>query len=163
MIDNANDTKTANDPGFVGSSLFWGGRRGYGGVISKVAPGETACRRVTRKMSFLGNSDLWECADRMVKMMVPKGLGKHGQSLWKATMTGAKASEHDLALLETGCALLDRVHSCRDRLATEGLTVNGRYGQPVAHPLIEIERGAMAEFRAILKLLGLHERVPGGI
>jgi P27 family predicted phage terminase small subunit len=95
----------------------------------------------------------------MLKMM-PKGLGKHGQSLWKATMKGAKASEHDLALLETACRLLDRIHSCRGRLATEGLTVTGRYGQIVAHPLIEIERGAMAEFRACLKLLGLHEQVP---
>jgi P27 family predicted phage terminase small subunit len=99
----------------------------------------------------------------MVKLMTPKGLGKHGQNLFRATMKGAKASEHDLALLETACRLLDRIHDCRHRLATEGLTVNGRYGQPVAHPLVEIERAAMAEFRACLKLLGLHEKVPTGI
>jgi P27 family predicted phage terminase small subunit len=93
--------------------------------------------------------------------MLPKDLGKRGQSLWKATMKGAKASEHDLALLETACRLLDRIHECRDRLAKDGLVVAGRYGQLVAHPLIEIERAAMAEFRACLKLLGLHEQIPG--
>jgi P27 family predicted phage terminase small subunit len=97
----------------------------------------------------------------MLKMM-PKGLGKWGQSLWKATLKGAKAAPHDLVLLETACQLLDRIHTCREGLAKEGLTVTGRYGQPVAHPLIEIERGAMAEFRALLKLLGLHEKVPAG-
>lgn len=95
--------------------------------------------------------------------MIPKGLGKHGRSLWKLTLKGAKASEHDLVLLETACQLLDRIHNCRARLAKEGLTTVGRYGQPVAHPLIEIERGAMCEFRAILKLLGLHEKVPVGV
>jgi P27 family predicted phage terminase small subunit len=98
----------------------------------------------------------------MVKM-TPKGLGKFGQNLWKATMKGAKASEHDLALLETACQLLDRIHNCRDRLAKEGLTTVGRYGQPVTHPLVEVERSAMAEFRACLKLLGLHEQVPKGM
>ena len=93
--------------------------------------------------------------------MTPKDLGKHGKSLWKSTMKGSRASEHDLALLETACQLLDRIHDCRERLLKEGLTVKGRYGQPIAHPLVEIERVSMAEFRACVKLLGLHEQVPG--
>jgi P27 family predicted phage terminase small subunit len=92
----------------------------------------------------------------------PEKLGKWGRKLWLSTMKGSKAAEHDLALLETACRLIDRIHECRDRLAKEGLTVAGRYGQIVAHPLVEIERAAMAEFRQCLKLLGLHEEIPRG-
>jgi P27 family predicted phage terminase small subunit len=93
----------------------------------------------------------------------PVNMGKQGRKLWIATMKGAKAAEHDLVLLETACRSLDRLHICRARLATEGLTMAGRYGQPVAHPLIEIERVAAAEFRAALKLLGLHKQIPKGV
>jgi len=92
----------------------------------------------------------------------PANLGKQGRKLWVATMKGAKASEHDLVLLETACRALDRLHICRERLGVEGLTVTGRYGQAVAHPLIEIERVAATEFRAALKLLGLHKQIPKG-
>jgi P27 family predicted phage terminase small subunit len=90
----------------------------------------------------------------------PESLEKWGKNLWKHTMNNAQAAQHDLELLETACRSLDRLHICRERLSTEGLTVKGRYGQPVAHPLIEIERVAAAEFRAALKLLGLHKQIP---
>src|ERR1700752_860662 len=93
----------------------------------------------------------------------PEGLGKHGQSLRKATMRGAKSNEHDRVLLETACRLLDRIHACRARVAKEGLTSKGRFGQLVMHPALEIERHAMAEFRACIKLLGLHTQIPGAI
>jgi P27 family predicted phage terminase small subunit len=93
----------------------------------------------------------------------PKGLAKHGETLWKRTMMGSKALQHDLELLETACQLLDRIHQCRSSLATDGLVSHGRYGQPIAHPLIEIEARAMSEFRACLKMLGLHEQVPKGV
>jgi P27 family predicted phage terminase small subunit len=92
----------------------------------------------------------------------PQGLQKWGKTLWISTMTGAKAKQHDLELLETARRLLDRIHECRDTLATDGLVSRGRYGQLIQHPLIEVERTAMAEFRQCLKMLGLHEQVPKG-
>jgi P27 family predicted phage terminase small subunit len=91
----------------------------------------------------------------------PPKLGKWGRKLWLSTTKGARILEHDLQLLESACRLADRIQQCRTRLASEGLTVKGRYGQLVAHPLVEIERTASAEFRACLKLLGLHEQIPG--
>jgi P27 family predicted phage terminase small subunit len=93
----------------------------------------------------------------------PKGLAKQGKTLWERTMMGSKALQHDLELLESACRLLDRIHQCRELLATDGLTSRGRYGQIVMHPAIEIEARAMAEFRACLKMLGLHEQVPKGV
>jgi P27 family predicted phage terminase small subunit len=92
----------------------------------------------------------------------PKGLAKHGETLWKRTMGGARASQHDLELLESACRLLDRIHQCRETLATDGLTSRGRYGQIVMHPAVEIEGRAMSEFRQCLKALGLYEQVPKG-
>lgn|SRR5215510_137398 len=92
----------------------------------------------------------------------PKGLQKWGRNLWTCTMTGARAKQHDLELLETACRLLDRIHQCRETLATDGLVSRGRYGQLIQHPLIEVERTAIAEFRQSLKMLGLHEQVPKG-
>jgi P27 family predicted phage terminase small subunit len=93
---------------------------------------------------------------------VPESLGKHGLKLWKSTMTGARATPQDLVVLETACRLLDRIHDCREILAKEGLTSKGRFGQLVMHPALEIERYAMAEFRACLKLLGLADQIPKG-
>ena len=92
----------------------------------------------------------------------PKGLQKWGKDLWTCTMTGARAKQHDLELLATACHLLDRLHLCRETLATDGLVSRGRYGQLIQHPLLEVERCAMTEFRQCLKMLGLHEQVPKG-
>jgi P27 family predicted phage terminase small subunit len=93
----------------------------------------------------------------------PQGLQKWGNNLWKCTMTGARAKQHDLELLETACRLNDRIHACRATLATDGLVSRGRYGQLIQHPLIEVERTAMAEFRQCLKMLGLHEQASTGV
>jgi len=93
---------------------------------------------------------------------VPEMLGKHGLKLWKSTMNGAKASPHDLLLLETACRLADRIEECRRTVARDGLTSTGRHGQLIAHPLLEVESRAMVEFRACLKLLGLADKIPSG-
>jgi P27 family predicted phage terminase small subunit len=92
----------------------------------------------------------------------PEMLGKHGLKLWKAILNGAKAAPHDLVLLETACKLADRIEQCRQTVAKDGLTSRGRYGQLVAHPLLEVEGRAMTEFRACLKLLGLADKIPQG-
>ena len=92
---------------------------------------------------------------------VPKGLGDRGRRLWKATMNaGTRADEHDRQLIETACRLADRIDQCREILARDGLTSRGRYGQLVQHPLVEVERSAMAEFRQCLKLSGLSRQIP---
>jgi P27 family predicted phage terminase small subunit len=95
----------------------------------------------------------------------PKDLGERGLGLWNAVMKlnkGLKISQHEYLMLETLCHLADRIAECRASLKVQGLVSKGRYGQPISNPLLETEARSMAEFRHIVKLLGLSPEVARG-
>jgi P27 family predicted phage terminase small subunit len=101
-----------------------------------------------------------------MKFKHPTDLGERGRGLWTAVMhvnKGLKISQQEYLLLETLCHLADRIAECRSALKVQGLVSKGRYGQPISNPLLETEARSMAEFRHIVKLLGLAPEVTGGV
>jgi P27 family predicted phage terminase small subunit len=57
--------------------------------------------------------------------------------------------------LATGCRLFARMREAQKILKREGLTVKGRYGQPLPHPLVKVELDASAAMIRAFKSLNL--------
>ncbi|HYN08499.1 MAG TPA: P27 family phage terminase small subunit [Vicinamibacterales bacterium] len=62
---------------------------------------------------------------------------------------------HHIRLLVLACQAWDRGELARETLATEGLTVKNRFGEPKAHPAAGIARDATIAFARLLRELDL--------
>ncbi len=60
-----------------------------------------------------------------------------------------------LLLLQTALEAFDRMRGAQESIANDGATVNDRFGQVRAHPMITVERDARAAMLAALKALNL--------
>lgn len=90
----------------------------------------------------------------------PDHLGTRGRSFWTTVLSQYDIAGADLNLLQSACELLDRSHSARLLIETEGLTVQDRFGQAKSHPAVDIERSSLLGFVRIARELGLHVEVP---
>jgi len=87
----------------------------------------------------------------------PRHLNAEAAAWW-SEVAGAYALEpHHIKLLTLAAEAWDRYCGSRDRLADEGVTVEGREGGMRPHPCVAIERDARSAFAAIVKQLGLDE------
>jgi Phage terminase, small subunit len=76
---------------------------------------------------------------------------------WLESVTGEyMLEEHHSRILLLAAAAWDRANEAHERLAAEGLTVEGREGMKT-HPCIRIEREASEAFARFIKQLGLDE------
>jgi P27 family predicted phage terminase small subunit len=66
----------------------------------------------------------------------------------------------ELVLLKLALEAQDRAEQCRRRIKREGLTLRGRRGRVQAHPLLRVEKAAVAVMLDAFKQLGLGGRTP---
>ncbi len=95
----------------------------------------------------------------------PADLSPEAQALWRATTRVYELRPDELTLLRLALEALDRANQARQRLAEEGILLEGRYG-PRVHPAIAIERSATLTFARLMRQLGLDDaaavhRAPG--
>lgn len=87
----------------------------------------------------------------------PKHLGQESAAWWGEVVREYALESHHLKLLSLAAEAWDRYVGARDRLAVEGVTVDGREGGMRPHPCVAIERDARAAFAALIKQLGLDD------
>ncbi len=58
-------------------------------------------------------------------------------------------------LLATGLEAFDRMREAQKAIKADGATVQDRFGQPKAHPLLTVERDSRAQMLMCLKALNL--------
>ena len=94
----------------------------------------------------------------------PETLGKAGKKFWRSVLEDYVVDEtHHLRLLEIAATSLDRAEAAREKIEAEGVTIANRFKEIVAHPACNIERQAMAQFRASLRELALDCEVPSEV
>ncbi len=84
----------------------------------------------------------------------PEGLSESSSALWRELVPNHAKSPGRLALLETALMALDRAREVREILHRDGLLVDGGKLKHV-HPLVRVERDALAAFSRCWGLLGL--------
>jgi P27 family predicted phage terminase small subunit len=90
---------------------------------------------------------------------VPAGLSRGAQKAWRGYMADFDEwTRTDLSLLELALRSKDRAEQCRRRISAEGLTLRSRRGGTRLHPLVRVERDAIAFVLNTFKQLGLERR-----
>jgi len=79
---------------------------------------------------------------------------------WQGVVTSYEIEPHVLPLLTLAAEAWDRCKQAREALAEHGLTMPGRYGQPIARPEVGIERDSRIAFARMLRELALDVEPP---
>ncbi len=92
----------------------------------------------------------------------PSHLSERMQSYWQSVVREFLISDHQLEILRKACEASDRADEAREILASEGLTVEDRYGQARPHPASQIERDSRTAFARLIRELALEPGSDGG-
>jgi P27 family predicted phage terminase small subunit len=90
------------------------------------------------------------------KETAPSHLRPATRAWFEAVLAGYVMEEHHVRLLTLAGEAWDRNTEARERLAKDGLTIEGREGMKV-HPCVAIERDARAAFARLVAQLGLDD------
>jgi P27 family predicted phage terminase small subunit len=83
-------------------------------------------------------------------------LSPPSSALWRALLSDYEGwGKADLVLLELALRAHDQAAQCQRRIAREGITLRGKRGSVRAHPLLRVERQAVASAAAIFRQLNL--------
>jgi P27 family predicted phage terminase small subunit len=93
----------------------------------------------------------------------PSHLSKHSRALWRTITTNFTLEATETELLRLGLEALDRCEQARVLLAEDGIVTRGRYGQPVAHPALAVERDSRLAAARLFKQLALPEALSESI
>lgn len=86
----------------------------------------------------------------------PKNLKESGRKFWNSVLSEYEFEKsHDYELLAQTCECLDRIDQCRKAVDRDGLFQNDRYGRPVEHDALKVERAQKKLFLSIIRELGL--------
>jgi P27 family predicted phage terminase small subunit len=86
----------------------------------------------------------------------PNSLSKEAKTLWKGLQTEYGINDAaGLDLLTDYCFFYDRREAARAKIRKEGITIEDRFGQTIAHPATRIERDCSAAMLKILRALNL--------
>jgi P27 family predicted phage terminase small subunit len=86
----------------------------------------------------------------------PAHLGEEGSALWRSVIRDYQVdTDAQLAQLEVACGALDRMAECRTVIKAEGLTIDDRRGDKVAHPLLRVESACRSAFQSGMRALRL--------
>ena len=86
----------------------------------------------------------------------PNHLGEPERQIWAGVFRDFDlTTEAAVAVLVTALEAHQRARECREAIARDGMTVEGRDGQAKVHPLLSVERDARAAWLAGLRTLGL--------
>jgi phage terminase small subunit len=75
--------------------------------------------------------------------------------IWRAILAEWNCTGASLVVLELALAAAARAREAREILEADGLTIRGRDGQVMVHPMISAERAASRAFLAALKAMGI--------
>jgi len=85
----------------------------------------------------------------------PKGLGRHGKTLWVSLQESYGIDDAGgLSSLLSACRSEDDIQRMRQQVKKEGDTLTDRFGQKCPHPLLQQIRGSETVKRQALA--GLH-------
>jgi len=85
----------------------------------------------------------------------PDDLGEPEQQIWRDVVAEWRGPRLSYALLADALRAHQTARKCSETIAREGMTVQGRDGQTRAHPLLAVERSAIASYQRQLKTLGI--------
>lgn len=86
----------------------------------------------------------------------PKNLGKTGRKFWKSVLMEFEFEKsHDYELLAQACECIDRMEQCREAIDHDGLFQRDRYGRPIEHDALKVERAQKKLFLSIVREIGL--------
>ena len=87
--------------------------------------------------------------------MVPRGLSKASQKLWKEIVEQWILDPSQLSVLRVGLESLDRLQAAKKTLDREGCT-HEHNGLMRLHPAVVLEKQSRAGFYQAIKILGLN-------
>ena len=90
----------------------------------------------------------------------PKHLSRESKGWWRQVVSDYDLERHHLKLLQSACEAWDRVAEARALIERDGIVVEDRFGQPKAHPAVDIERHNRALFARMLRELALDVEEP---
>src|SRR6516164_6425687 len=85
----------------------------------------------------------------------PEDLGELEQQIWRDIVADWRGPRLAYAVLADALKAHQCARKCSEVVAAEGMTVEGRDGQTKAHPLLAVERSAIASYQRQLKTLGI--------
>jgi P27 family predicted phage terminase small subunit len=85
----------------------------------------------------------------------PDHLGEPEREIWAEVVADWRGTKVSFLVLTAALEMHMRAREAREVIADEGLTIEGRDGQPRSHPLCTVERDANAAFLRGLKSLGI--------
>ena len=85
----------------------------------------------------------------------PEDLGEPEQQIWRDIVADWRGPRLSYAVLADALRAHQTAREARATVAEEGMTVVGRDNQVRAHPLLAIERSAIASYQRQLKVLGI--------
>ena len=88
-------------------------------------------------------------------MDAPSYLSEQSAGLWMQITKAFMLEPTELELLRLGLEALDRCEEARVILARDGIVTQNRFGQPIAHPAVAIERDARIAATRIFRELAL--------
>ncbi|HUF69824.1 MAG TPA: P27 family phage terminase small subunit [Longimicrobiales bacterium] len=91
----------------------------------------------------------------------PEGLSLLAGEFWRVTVAEYEFEPHHLRLLDGAAKAWDRAEAAHAEVEAAGMTFVDRFGQPRAHPAVDIERHYRTLFASLMRELGL-DRAPAG-
>jgi P27 family predicted phage terminase small subunit len=85
----------------------------------------------------------------------PDDLGEPEREIWRDIVADWRGPRLSYAVLADALRAHQTAREARSTVAEEGMTVVGRDNQVRAHPLLAIERSAIASYQRQLKALGI--------
>jgi hypothetical protein len=85
----------------------------------------------------------------------PDDLGEPEREIWRDIVADWRGPRLSYAVLGDALRAHQTAREARATVAEEGMTVVGRDNQVRAHPLLAIERSAIASYQRQLKVLGI--------
>ncbi len=89
------------------------------------------------------------------KKPTPADLARHGAAFWRVTVGVFELNESEIRLLHECCRIIDELDSLRAAIVSDGVTVKGSQGQPVAHPALAAASSHRALLARLLSALNL--------
>jgi P27 family predicted phage terminase small subunit len=85
----------------------------------------------------------------------PDDLEEPERVIWRDIVAEWRGPRLSYAVLLDALRAHQTARKCSEVIAVEGMTVEGRDGQTKAHPLLAVERSAIASYQRQLKTLGI--------
>jgi hypothetical protein len=93
----------------------------------------------------------------------PLPLAEDGDRLWRSVLAEYELGPHERELLAQAAQLADYIAVADARLAREGLVVDGRYHQPVPHPMLKMQVEQRRQLAQLIAHLALPDPQSGAV